>query len=93
MPFNSALLCTTSSFSTCFSLIANVGITISIFYISNVGRITSISSSLFTSTTLILDATNSPSNPLLIPFYNLFGKLSNFYNKFPASYDILNLKL
>jgi hypothetical protein len=38
MPFNFAFFCITSSSSTCSSLIANVGITISTSYlISNVG--------------------------------------------------------
>ncbi len=81
MPFIFALVCTTSFSSTYSNLIANVG------------KIVYTSSSLFTSTSLILDATNSPSNPLLITLNNLCRKLSNFCNKFPTSYDILSLKL
>jgi hypothetical protein len=94
MPFSSAFFCIASSSSTYFSLIANVGIIVSTsFLISNAKRTTSTSSSLFTSTSLILDATNSPSNPLLIPLCNVFKKLSNFYNKLLASCDIFSLKL
>ncbi len=77
-----------------FSLITNVGIILSTSsLISNVGRTTSTSSSLFISSSLILDATNSPFNPLLIPLCNLFRKLSNFYNKLPASCVMFSLKL
>ncbi len=68
-------------FQLCSNLIANVRIIIFT------------SSSLFTCTSLILDATTSPSNLLLIPLCNLFRKLSNFYNELLASYDILSLKL
>jgi len=74
---------------------ASVGITISTsFLISNVERTTFTLFSFFlTYTSLILDVTNSPSNPLLISVCNLFHKLSNFYNEFPTSYYIFSLKL
>jgi hypothetical protein len=46
-----------------------------------------------TYTSLILDVTNSPSDPLLISVCILFHKLSNFYNELLASYYIFSLKL
>ncbi len=86
--------CTISSSSTCYSLITNAKIiAFTSSLISNLGRIASTSSFFFTFTSLILDAANSPSNLLLIPFGNHLRKVSKFCNELPTSYDIFNLKL